>query len=109
MPFASGWWTACKESQMANATLLRDEIDILYSMSNKLTQASTPAEWLEAVSDYARDIGAVSGVLFYLHTDASGEAETLEIAAQWSKRQAAPVVERHAVPIDRTRASCATG
>lgn len=103
MPFASGWWTACKESQMANATLLRDEIDILYSMSNKLTQASTPAEWLEAVSDYARDIGAVSGVLFYLHTDASGEAETLEIAAQWSKGRRRRWPNGSQFPIDRTR------
>lgn len=70
---------------MANASLLRDEIDILYSMSNKLTQASTPVEWLEAVSDYARDGGAASGVLFYIHPGPADEPATLEIAAQWAR------------------------
>lgn len=70
---------------MANGSLLRDEIDILYSMSNKLTQASTPVEWLEAVSDYARDGGAASGVLFYVHPGPMHEPATLEIAAQWAR------------------------
>ena len=45
---------------LSQADLLRDEIDILYTISNTLTQASTPAEWLEAVSVYARERGASS-------------------------------------------------
>lgn len=53
--------------------ILRDEIDILYAALNKLTIASTPAEQLEAVSDYARSTGASAGSLFY--SDASGAQE----------------------------------
>ena len=60
-----------------------DETSILYSISNKLTQASTPAEWLEAVSDYARDHGATSGVLVYIEYDENGQAQYTETAAAW--------------------------
>jgi signal transduction histidine kinase len=70
----------------------RDEVDILYAASNKLTRASTPAEWLEAVSDYARDQGAVTGALFYTKYDEDGQPESLEMVADWSvnpNRQAA--------------------
>jgi signal transduction histidine kinase len=70
----------------------RDEVDILYAASNKLTRASTPAEWLEAVSDYARDQGAVTGALFYTKFDEDGQPEALEMVADWSvnpDRQAA--------------------
>jgi signal transduction histidine kinase len=70
----------------------RDEVDILYAASNKLTRASTPAEWLEAVSDYARDQGAVTGALFYTKFDEDGQPEALEMVADWSvnpQRQAA--------------------
>ena len=60
-----------------------DEIGILYSISNKLTQASSPAEWLEAVSDYARDNGATSGVLVYIEHEADGKTRYTETAAVW--------------------------
>ncbi len=60
-----------------------DETNILYTISNKLTQASTPAEWLEAVSDYARQRGATSGVLLYVEHDTRGQPEYLETTAVW--------------------------
>jgi signal transduction histidine kinase len=60
-----------------------DETDILYTISNKLTQASTPAEWLEAVSDYARQRGATSGVLLYVEHNARGQPEFMETTAVW--------------------------
>jgi signal transduction histidine kinase len=60
-----------------------DETNILYTISNKLTQASTPAEWLEAVSDYARQRGAISGVLLYVEHDLRGQPEYMETTAVW--------------------------
>jgi signal transduction histidine kinase/putative methionine-R-sulfoxide reductase with GAF domain len=60
---------------------LRDEVDILYGISNRLTQASSAYEWLEAVSAYARENGAQSGQLYWLSIDTEGEF--LEIAAEW--------------------------
>jgi signal transduction histidine kinase len=60
-----------------------DETNILYTISNKLTQASTPAEWLEAVSDYARQRGATSGVLLYVEHDSRGQPEYMETTAVW--------------------------
>lgn len=62
----------------------RAEIDILYAASNKLTQASTPAEQLDAVSDYAREQGASSCVLLYIDNDASGQPEWLTVVAEWT-------------------------
>ncbi len=64
-----------------------DETDILYAISNRLTQAATPAEWLEAVSDYARVHGATSGLLLYLTMDESDPnlLDYAEITAVWSR------------------------
>ena len=47
----------------------KDEIDILYAASNKLTQAATPQEQLAAISDFARENGAESGTMFYIDND----------------------------------------
>ena len=68
---------------MLNSRTWPDETSILYAISNKLTQASTPAEWLEAVSDYARDNGATSGVLVYIEHDEDGRPAFTESAAVW--------------------------
>jgi len=68
---------------MLNSRTWPDETSILYAISNKLTQASTPAEWLEAVSDYARDNGATSGVLVYIEHDDDGRPAFTESAAVW--------------------------
>src|SRR5438067_13266224 len=64
--------------------LIRDEIDILYAVSNRLTQASTPVEWLEAISSYARDHGASSGAFFWITYDDDGQPEWAHIAAEWT-------------------------
>ncbi len=69
----------------AQAVILKDEIDILYTALNKLTQAANPAEQLEAVSDYARANGATSGVLLYVDNDDAGQPEAQEIVAEWVK------------------------
>jgi|GEM_PF-943268 len=69
---------------MPHFDALADEVNILYAASNRLTRASTPAEWLEAVSGYARDQGATVGVLFYLEGDVSGQPEYGEIVATWT-------------------------
>ncbi|MBE2270525.1 MAG: GAF domain-containing protein [Anaerolinea sp.] len=68
---------------------LKDEIELLYAASNKLTQASTPAESLEAVSDYARENGAARGVLFY--TDSASSPTSLEVVAEWVKGKTPPL------------------
>jgi GAF domain-containing protein len=59
----------------------RDEIDILYTISNQLSQAETPPAWLDAVSLYARECGATSGSLFWVGDD------QLEVAAEWSAHE----------------------
>jgi len=60
--------------------VFKDEIDALYITSNKLTQAETPHEQLEAISSYARSAGADGGVLMYL--DEAGITE--EVVAEWT-------------------------
>jgi signal transduction histidine kinase len=69
---------------MPHFDALADEVNILYAASNRLTRASTPTEWLEAVSGYARDQGATVGILFYLDGDDNGEPEHGEIVATWT-------------------------
>lgn len=66
------------------------EIDVLYTISNKLTQASTPADWLDAVSDYARAHGATSGLLLYLHMQEfrPDVLDYAEIVAVWTHENA---------------------
>lgn len=75
-----------------------DEISILYTLSNWLTQASTPADWLEAVSDYARGNGATSGLLIYLtmQDNVSDALDYGEIVAVWTQNgaKAAPIGTR---------------
>lgn len=68
----------------AEKAVTRTEIDILYAASNKLTQAATPAEQLEAVSDYAREQGASSCVLLYIDNDSAGQPEWLTVVAEWT-------------------------
>src|SRR5579885_132496 len=67
---------------LSQADLLRDEIDILYTISSKLTHAATPSEWLEAVSVYARERGASSGMLSWINSSRSDDPY-FEVIAQW--------------------------
>ncbi len=71
---------------MVQPHLLQDEINLLYIASNKLTQASTPIEQLEAVSDYPRSNGAIRGVLLYLDDTCCTE----EVVAEWTMGQIGP-------------------
>ncbi|MCL4879511.1 MAG: GAF domain-containing protein [Anaerolineae bacterium] len=64
--------------------IAKNEIDILYAASNKLTRALTPPDLLEAVSDYAREHGATAGLLAFLYVDASGQFEWAKLAAEWT-------------------------
>lgn len=66
------------------------EIDILYTASNKLTQALTPAELLDAVSDYAQDIGASSGTLTYFYGDTANPLQWGELVAEWVTSESLP-------------------
>lgn len=75
---------------MSGLGIYRDEIDILYAASNKLTQAFTAAEQLEAISDYARETGASWGILFYSDFD-DQETHWMEAAAAWAKQDVPPV------------------
>jgi signal transduction histidine kinase len=76
---------------MTDKTVLRAEIDILYAASNRLTQASTPSEQLEAVSDYARSQGASSGILLYIDNDSAGQPEWLTVVAEWTTEDGVPM------------------
>ena len=68
-------------------TIVNDEINTLYIASNKLTQAATPVEQLEAISDYARRNKASWGILIYL----DDESLTEEVVAEWTLGQAIPL------------------
>ncbi len=68
-------------------TVHNDEINTLYIASNKLTQAFTPVEQLEAISDYARSNNASWGILMYL----DDENRTEEVVAEWTIGQAIPL------------------
>jgi len=68
-------------------TVFNDEINTLYIASNKLTQAFTPVEQLEAISDYARRNSASWGVLIYL----DDENHTEEVVAEWTIGQVIPL------------------
>jgi signal transduction histidine kinase len=68
-------------------TVFNDEINTLYIASHKLTQAATPIEQLEAISDYARSNNASWGILIYL--DDAGRTE--EVVAEWTMGQAVPL------------------
>ena len=68
-------------------SMFNDEINTLYIASNKLTQAATPVEQLEAISDYARRHGASWGILIYLDS----ENRTEEVVAEWTVGSAIPL------------------
>ncbi len=67
-------------------TMWTNTSSIPQTILDKLTQALTPAEWLDAVSDYARAHGATTGLLLYLHMreDQPGVLDYAEIAAEWT-------------------------
>ncbi|MBZ0307858.1 MAG: GAF domain-containing protein, partial [Anaerolineae bacterium] len=69
----------------------KNEIDLLYEASYKLTRTATPAELLQAASVYARERGASAGLLTYLFTDASGKVEWAELIAEWTAENAVPM------------------
>jgi len=69
---------------MPHFDALADEVNILYAASNRLTQASTPTEWLEAISGYAREQGATTGVLLYIEADAADFPQWCEVVAYWT-------------------------
>lgn len=68
---------------MSTDSILNDEINILYAASHKLAKASSPAEQLEAVSDYARATGAASGMLLYIDHDDDNQPAFQEVVANW--------------------------
>ncbi|MBZ0286651.1 MAG: hypothetical protein K8I30_03485, partial [Anaerolineae bacterium] len=69
---------------MPHFDALADEVNILYAASNRLTQASTPTEWLEAISGYAREQGATTGVLLYIEAGSANEPQWCEVVAYWT-------------------------
>jgi signal transduction histidine kinase/uncharacterized protein YigA (DUF484 family) len=81
-----------------------DEIDIIFATSNRLTQVSTPIEWIEAVSGYARERGADAAMLYWLIFDADGSVEWLETGGIWlsSGETVEPVPERYSASDHRT-------
>lgn len=60
-----------------------EEITTLYEISGQLTHATTPGEWLEAVSIYARKRGAKVGYLLWMLPNTHDAPEQAEIAASW--------------------------
>ncbi len=65
---------------MMQPAIAPTEFDVLYTALGKLTHATTPAEQLEAVSDYPLACGATRGVLFYIDPD---ESLRETVVAEW--------------------------
>jgi signal transduction histidine kinase len=61
----------------------QSETEILYQISSQLNRAATPDNWLEAVSVYARQRGAVSGYVLSLPVEQQGTTRNIEVAASW--------------------------
>ena len=61
------------------------EIEVLVQIASDLPQAATPADWLEAVSDYARSRGAVAGFLLWILSGPEATTIEAEIAASWTQ------------------------
>jgi signal transduction histidine kinase len=70
--------------------MAKRETDILYEALNQLTRANTPAAVLEAVSGYARDHGASSGLLLYVEHDEQEIPQWQQVTAAWQTGDAAP-------------------
>lgn len=77
------------QRRASDSKVAKNEIDILYSVSNALTRAQNHDELLAAVSTYARDSGASSGLLFF--TEGNDTAPTALVAAsQWENARGKP-------------------
>lgn len=59
------------------------ENEILYQISSQLNQATTPDNWLEAVSVYARQLGAVAGYVLTLASEGGRIVGEAEVVASW--------------------------
>lgn len=73
---------------MSQADAFQDELDILYNALNQLNAAASPAQQLEAVSAYARSLGATQAALFYFDlpdqpTPAREPPTWAEVVAEW--------------------------
>lgn len=64
-------------------TATKAENEILYQISSQLNQATTPDNWLEAVSVYARQLGAVAGYVLTLASQGGQIIGDAEIVASW--------------------------
>ncbi|MCC6614250.1 MAG: GAF domain-containing sensor histidine kinase [Anaerolineae bacterium] len=64
---------------------IEPEIEILVQLASDLTQAATPQDWLDAVSDYARARGAVAGFLLWMLSGPDAPTIEAEIAASWTR------------------------
>lgn len=60
-----------------------DANDSLIRLLNQIAQVTTPAEWLEAVSFYARDRGASAAYLTWIDSDEAGHPNKAEMVAEW--------------------------
>jgi signal transduction histidine kinase len=69
---------------MAMRSVYKDEIDILYGISNKLAGASTPDEVLDAVLAYAREQGATAARLLYTSSEGDeAQPQIARVMAEW--------------------------
>jgi signal transduction histidine kinase len=59
----------------------RDEINVLYTISSQLTQASTPTELLAAASIYAQAANASYGMLSYINHE--NQLMVAEVMSEW--------------------------
>ncbi len=78
----------------------QEEQEAIYRVSTNLAQAFSRDELVEAISTYAREIGASSTSLLYIDSNADGVPEWVEAVAQWSAYdwQTTPTGERYYLP-----------
>lgn len=64
---------------MTHTHVDREELDILYETLHQIARATTPRELMLAASRYARENGAISCVLFYVHYTPRLHWELMEV------------------------------
>lgn len=60
-----------------------EQTNIQYDIATEMTQASTPAQILDAASSYGRRLGADSAQLLFIENDAAGQPEWGVVTAAW--------------------------
>jgi PAS domain S-box-containing protein len=69
---------------ITEAKRIQQERQILFEAASKLNDARSPQDVMEAVNNYARDMGCISATLMYVDSDENNQAEWASVVANWA-------------------------